>query len=120
MKPPISYDTAVAGLLERFPEFAAAGEKWYPDIPSDAFGTFTLFLSRKIAQGEHDEFIRRSFEYFNDLADTANDDLINLLETSVFEILVDHPRSWHVAERCLRGTALQSWQRARRGGFPDA
>ncbi|MDQ2647423.1 MAG: hypothetical protein M3020_26710 [Myxococcota bacterium] len=119
MEPPVSYETSVALLLDRFPEFESSGEKWYRDIPSDAFGTFSLFLRRRIERNDQDDLVRRAFEFFNELARTANDEVINLLETSVFEILVDHPQSWLLAERHLSDAALQSWRRMQTGGLVE-
>jgi hypothetical protein len=120
MESPVTYETAVAELRERFPEFVSSGEKWYDDIPSDAFGTFALFLRRRIDQDDQGDLVRRAFKFFSELADSTNDALVNLLETSVFEVLVDHPQSWKTAERYLSAAALRSWRRVQRGGFPDA
>ena len=86
MDAPISYRTAVTALREHFPEFVASSEKWYDDLPNDAFGTFALFLCRCIDQGCSEAFLTRAFEFFNTMAESSDDEVVNLLEVAVLEI----------------------------------
>jgi len=120
MNAPISYKTAVATLRDRFPEFVASSEKWYDDLPNDALGTFALFLCRCIDQGCSGELISRSFEFFNEMAESGDDDVVNLLEVAVLEVVADHSQCARIAERRLNDIGRRLLRRVQRGGFADA
>jgi hypothetical protein len=120
MNDPISYKTAVAALRERFPEFVASSEKWYDDLPYDAFGTFALFLCRCIDQGCSGALVSRAFEFFNEMAGSGDDEVVNLLEVAALEIVADHSECARIAERRLNDTGRRLLRRVQRGGFADA
>src|SRR5687767_12301545 len=83
------YLNVVPQLVSRVPEFAETEHDWNADLPHDAFGSFAQFLCTQIQQGTTDELLMRAFNLLNEMASSADEDVIDLLVVSVLEIIAD-------------------------------
>lgn len=113
MKQTITYATAVSTLLLRIPELAASGDELYLDLPHPTFGTFALFLCQQIALGAPDELLDRATQLLNEMAESPDDAVQNLLEVSVFEIVADREHCLRFVEPRLTKNALSHLNRVR-------
>lgn len=99
----MTYDSAVAALLDALPEFAGSGAEWSRDLPYDVYGEFSAYVSKLIAgKTEQDRsLLERSFNFINSLAEDGDESVANLLRVAVLEALTDTPKSVATARTML-------------------
>jgi hypothetical protein len=113
----LTYGNVVDALLRRVPEFVDSGEQWYPDLPHDVFGTFAIWLCGLIAQEAGSTVIDRALALMNEMAESDDDEVVNLLEVSVLEFVADRPECLRKLETRLSGVARAHLDRVRQGGL---
>ena len=100
----------VSNLLARFPDFAkdafVAGKG-----PYGVLGEFARYLQRGLlAATLSPAEVKRAFEFLNELGDTRDIEVQNLLAVGVMETLGDEKVSVDAARDQLTGGALQSFE----------
>ena len=108
----LRYETAVKVLLQYVPEFRRVSNFENDESePTYVFGVFGLFLRDTIMQGSTPvETIETSFNLLNEMASSDDDEIVNLIEVTVFEILTDSPKTIGVARQRLFGKALSRFE----------
>src|SRR6266480_772387 len=119
MPKPLTYDNAVEELLKRVPAFAADRLQDESSLSHDdprpylVFGDFARFLINIITLRaiESDELLSDSFALLGEMATSADDEIVNLAETAVFEVLGDSPKTVAAAREHLPTNALAVFER---------
>jgi hypothetical protein len=87
-------------LHERVPEFAA--DELFCDLPHAVIGEFAQFLTARMKRfGAADPVVTKAFELVNEIFREDNPDLVNVIETSLFEPLLDDAEIAAVAVQLL-------------------
>lgn len=90
-------------LLAKFVSFKKAQNYEPEDLtPYSVFGDFAIYLQEKfisndIKQSEIDD----AFQFFNTLAESDNQDVLNLLVTGIFEVFTDEQKTVELAHSKL-------------------
>ena len=87
----LSYKDAVDDLLAAVPVFGRISSEWDRDLPHEVFGTFALRLCDAIRRGDQPSLVEPGLRFLEQMANSVDDDVVNLLVVSVLEILVDEP-----------------------------
>jgi hypothetical protein len=85
----LTYQTVVQSLLEAVPEFRRTSNEWDADLPNEVFGTFALHLCDAIRRGTDPALVDAGFRFLNEMAESGDEEVVNLLVISVLEILAD-------------------------------
>ncbi len=92
----------VSLLLGRIPEFRDLLDAEDLDLPYVVYGFFAQYL---LKLPESDPILDRAAAFVNDLAESGNADLENLVQVAVFEPLAGDAQSTRIKDR-LRGKAM--------------
>src|SRR6266850_1600052 len=96
-------------LLQRIPEMKDELDESDLDLPYVVFGFFALYLRKKVNdQG----FIERSFDLLNELSESGDPELTNLVQVAVFETIADEEKWKALAKQHLRDKAMALFRRA--------
>ena len=90
-------------LLDRMPEFGARLDTGDLDLPYVVFGFFAQYL---LDLSEGDPILDRAVAFLNELAETGDPELENLVQVSVFESIAGEDRSVRI-KRGLRDKAAR-------------
>ena len=112
-------ENVVAALRERVPAFAAARFKdesfisHEDDSPYLCFGDLGRFLldlvSRKSNTAEEIDTIRGSFDLLNEMGNSSNPEVVNIVAVTVFEMLTDAPEGIAAARSYLSEQAANEF-----------
>lgn len=94
-------------LLEDFPNFI---NEMKPDDfqPYMLFGDFGIYIRDLIDRGGYDENeLDKIFQFLNEMGNSSNEEVQNLLTVGVLEILTDSNTATMLAQKNLKGTALE-------------
>lgn len=94
-------------LLRDFPEFI---DKMKPDDlqPYMLFGDLGIYVRDLIDQGNYNQFeLDKIFEFLNEVGSSTDEEVHNLLTVGVLEILTDSREATILAEKKLKGAALE-------------
>lgn|SRR6266850_4625780 len=117
MGAPLNYDDMVDTLVGRIPAFAEsdlgrevlAGSR---DLPYVVFGGFASFLNQLVSSvAPLDPTVQTSFQLLNEMASSADQRIVNLAGTGVFEILTNSSQSIRVARELLYGPGIDLFER---------
>lgn len=98
----LTYQNAVEALLRRVPEFSRDTEGWHADLPYDVFGNLGLYLRdlfRKPRQ--YPELLARIFNLLNEMSESEDEELVNLVAVGVLELLTDDEHDAALAREFL-------------------
>lgn len=102
----IEIEQFIQQLLKRFPAFI---KKMKPDDlqPYMLFGDFGIYIRDLIDHGNYDETeINTIFEFLNEMGNSSNEEVHNVLTVGILEIVIDCNKAALVAEQKLEGGAL--------------
>ena len=111
--PALTYESMVAILLERIPDFRTAVDTsdGVVDLPYVVFGRFATFLNDRIPRCElSDLTIQASFRLLNQMCEVSDARVMNLAAVGVFEVLTDSPQSIRTARELLYGRAIDQFE----------
>jgi hypothetical protein len=127
MSQPLSYTRLVDTLLDRIPAFAAERQTNESYVSRDdespylVFGDFGLFLlellKSRLRSREQEQLLKDSFELLSDMATSSDDEVVNVVETTVFEQLTDSAEAVAAAEEYLSETANPVFERVEKFCF---
>ena len=103
----LRYANVVSRLRQAIPEFFLSGEQFYEDLPHDVLGTFAQVLCRWLRDQPEGDTVCRAVDFINEMAGSGNDDVVNLLEVSVFEVVCDEQGSYLALRNKLDSPARQ-------------
>jgi hypothetical protein len=108
-----------AGLLStlkrRVPEFVS--DDLFLDLPYVVFGEFATFVIERLRQyGNDDPVVKRSFGLINDMFVDDDREMVNIIETTLFEQLADDTALVRSVQRLLEASARTSLQHIAKGG----
>lgn len=106
---------AVSQLLEKIPELASYRPGFEADLPYDTFGSFALFLCDEIRAGRNKDLLDRAFEVLNEMADSSDREVLNLLVVGVFEVLSNDDTCIEAATKHLSEAGNRLLQRTLSG-----
>lgn len=116
----LPYEHLVDALLNRVPAFAREREinESYlsyndedPYLVYGDFGRFLVTVIRNQDQMERDRLLGASFELLSEMATSPDDEVVNVVETSVFEALSDSPETVAAARKYLSEGAAHVFRR---------
>lgn len=103
----------LSSLKQRVPEFTA--DDLFLDLPYVVFGEFAGFIAERIGTyGSDDPVVRRSFEFVNELFSEEDPEVINIIETTLFEQLADDSVLARAARAMLGPSARTSFEQIAR------
>lgn len=118
---PLRYDSLVQELFKRVPAFAIEREvdesyiSCDDDSPYLVFGDFSRFLVDLIMVTHHEPAQERllsdCFKLLDDMATSTDDEVVNVVETTVFEKLCDSPETASAARQYLSDKAVPAFDR---------
>lgn len=86
------YDNCVSELIRKIPEYPQAEYEDDIELPYIVFGGFARFLQKLMDSKQiHKNVLERAFEFLNEMADSTDPTMENLLGVGVLEILRDNP-----------------------------
>jgi len=94
-------------ILKEFPEFT---KEMNPDIYAyDIFGDFGIYIRNKIDSNSISEIdLVRIFNFLNEMGESEDDKVQNLLTVGVLEILTDSQTAMKIAKQHLKNKALKN------------
>jgi hypothetical protein len=101
----LDYTNVVSQLRRSVPEIFASEELFYEDLPHDVFGSLGLALCQWLRQPSQVDVVRRTTRLLCKMAESDNDDIVNLLEVSVFEVICDDEECCAMLQEQLSPTA---------------
>jgi len=114
---PKKSDDMVKILLDRVPAFRdsrLARETLTPDdyeLPYVVFGRFATFLNELLRSTSSDDItVLESFRLLNDMGNSSDQGIANLVAVGVYEVLLDSPQSVHMARQLLYGKAIDLFE----------
>lgn len=108
----------VQQLKDQFPEFVPS--ELFDDLLHVVFGEFGLFMVEHMRCGDSSaEVVQRAFDFLGAVFHGADRDVINAVETTVFEQLLDDDELTRQARRLLRGSARAAFDRISEGFVVD-
>jgi len=106
-------EALLRSLYRRVPEFRA--DALFLDLPYVVFGEFAGFVVDLLRErGSDDPVVKRSFEFVNDLCLEDDPEMINVIETTLFEQLADDIVIGRAAHALLEPSARASFERIAR------
>lgn len=94
-------------LKRRVPEFTA--DDLFLDLPYIMFGGFSAFIIERLRKhGTDDPVVRRSFDFVNDMFFEGDPEMVNIIETTLFEQLADDKVLAQAAHTLLEPSARTS------------
>lgn len=105
-------------LISRIPEFTKQKKEFcvdYEDGASAAFGTFALIVRDEILKEKPDgTALHKAFEFLNEMADSGDSNIENLLTVGVLEIFLDHDDVYKYAMKALNDNGKKCLDEIRR------
>jgi hypothetical protein len=96
-------------LNRRVPEFSA--DDLFLDLPYVVFGEFAGFVVDRLDKhGSDDPVVKRSFDFVNDLFFEGDPEMVNIIETTLFEQLADDSVVARAAHALLEPSAQTSFE----------
>lgn len=108
-------------LLNKFNRFYEEQNYQKEDLtPYSVFGDFAIFFQEGVSNNSisQDE-IEKAFCFFNELAESENNDVLNLLVVSVFEVFTDNSITIDLARQKLTDKGRKLFERTLRGWNND-
>ena len=113
----LSYENCVETMTTEIPELRECGARFDVSLPHDAFGTLALFVVDRIQRSDEEDqdLLRRAFSLFNRMAESSDEDIVNLLVVSAIEILADDEDVHRFARDWFSTKAAALFERVLRG-----
>ncbi len=101
----LTYQNVIETLLQRVPELSRDTDGWHTDLPYDVFGNLGLYVRDLFRKPEQNrELLARIFCLLNEISESGDERLVNLLAVGVLELLADDEGDAALARKFLRSS----------------